>query len=90
MAALIPRFAKRFGFIVELPAGPSYFLPILHEPVVRDGDGRFRYVSEHAAIGPVAAGVVGGTTIDRENLSFEAHQQELAGVAERIHKLGFA
>lgn len=90
LAAMIPRFAKRFGFVVEQPSGLSYFLPILREPVVREADGRFRYVSERAAMGPVAAGVVGGTTIDREDLSLEDHQRELAGVVDRFRNLGFS
>jgi len=89
LAAMVPRFAKRFGFLTEQPSGLSYFLPILREPVVREPDGRFRYVSEEAAIGPVAAGVVGGTTIDREDLSFEEHRQEFAGVTERFQNMGF-
>ncbi|WP_421726138.1 FAD-dependent oxidoreductase [Bauldia sp.] len=90
LAALIPRFAKRFGFIVALDSGLSYFLPILKEPVVPEADGRFRYISERAANGPVTAGVVGGTTIDREDLSLEAHQREFAGVVDRFHSLGFS
>ena len=89
-AALIPRYAKRFGFIAELPTGLSYFLPVLREPVVRAADGRFRYVSEHAATGPVAAGVAGGTTIDREDLSLDEHQREFAGLRERFGSLGFS
>ena len=87
--AFVPRFAKRFGFVVQLPAGLSYFLPILHEPVVREPDGTFRYVSEKAATGPVAAGVVGGTTIDAEDLPLEDHQREFAGLVERFQALGF-
>ncbi len=89
LAAFIPRFAKRFGFLVERPAGLSYFLPILQEPVVREPDGKFRYVSEKTAVGPVAAGVVGGTTIDAEDLQFDAHQRELEGLVDRFQKLGF-
>ena len=90
LTTLIPRFAKRYGFVAQRSSGLSYFLPILHEPVVREADGRFRYVSEAAAFGPVAAGVVGGTTIDREDLSLEDHWRELAGVAERLRALGFS
>lgn len=89
LAAFVPRFAKRFGFVVQLPAGLSYFLPVLHEPVVREPDGMFRYVSEKASAGPVAAGVVGGTTIDAEDLSIEAHEREFAGLVERFQKMGF-
>ncbi|MEM9684886.1 MAG: FAD-dependent oxidoreductase, partial [Pseudomonadota bacterium] len=89
-AALIPRYAKRFGFIAELPTGLSYFLPVLREPVVRASDGRFRYVSEHTAAGPVAAGVAGGTTIDREDLPLDEHQREFAELRERFGSLGFS
>ena len=89
LAAFVPRFAKRFGFLVQPDTGISYFLPILHEPVVREPDGTFRYVSEEAATGSVAAGVVGGTTIDAEDLPLESHQREFAGLVERFQKLGF-
>ena len=89
LAAFVPRFAKRFGFVVQLPAGLSYFLPVLHEPVVREPDGMFRYVSERSSAGPVAAGVVGGTTIDAEDLPIEAHEREFAGLVERFQKMGF-
>lgn len=90
LAALIPGFAKRFGFVMELETGLSYLLPVLREPVVRDADGRFRYVSEHAAAGPVAAGVAGGTTIDREDLSVEEHCREFAALVDRFGSLGFS
>lgn len=89
LTAFVPRFAKRFGFVVQPQAGLSYFLPILHEPVVREPDGKFRYVSEEAAAGPVAAGVVGGTTIDAEDLPLDVHQGEFAGLVKRFQKLGF-
>ena len=69
-------------------SGLSYFMPILHEPVFREPGGRFRYASEHGLDAGPPVGVVGGTTIDAENLEVARHLHEFDGIIERMRHLG--
>ncbi|MEM9729339.1 MAG: hypothetical protein AAF997_12185 [Myxococcota bacterium] len=68
--------------------GLSYFMPILHEPVLRQPGGRFRYASEHGLGAGPPVGVCGGTTIDAENLEVSQHLREFDGIVERMRHLG--
>ncbi|MEM8605825.1 MAG: FAD-dependent oxidoreductase [Myxococcota bacterium] len=98
LCASVPSHLKRYIFVLERSfastdggapePGLSYFMPILHEPVLRQPGGRFRYASEHRLGAGPPVGVCGGTTIDAENLEVSQHLREFDGIVERMRHLG--
>ena len=63
-------------------------MPILHEPVLPEPGGRFRYASEHQLGAGPPVGVLGGTTIDAEDMEVAQHLHEFDGIIERMRHLG--
>lgn len=98
--AYLPRTSKRYIFLFEQDfpdpdepggsyTGLSYFMPILHDSVCSDGDGRYRYVTECEARDRVTAGIAGGTTIRAERLGLRENQREFDRLIDRLRYWGF-
>ena len=96
----LPHYSKRYIFLIEQEfpidensadtySGLSYFMPMLHETLVRDANGKFRYASENTAEGDIYAGVAGGTTIEQEDLSLKSTREEFDRLVQRLYFLGF-
>ena len=97
LCASVPTHLKRYIFVMGRPfpssdgeerLGLSYFMPILHEPVLPEPGGRFRYASEHQLGAGPPVGVLGGTTIDAEDMEVAQHLHEFDGIIERMRHLG--
>ncbi|MEM7135000.1 MAG: FAD-dependent oxidoreductase [Myxococcota bacterium] len=98
LCSSVTNHLKRYIFVIQrsFPSaagegtqpGLAYFMPILHEPVLREPGGRFRYASEHGLDAGPPVGVLGGTTIDAENLEVAQHLEEFDGIVRRMRHLG--
>lgn len=100
LGAYIPRFSKRYIFLLEQDfpdrdhpsqsyPGISYFMPILRETPEKMENGQFKLPSESGESAEVTAGIVGGTTIDEEDVDLHANRREFDRIIERMNHLGF-